>query len=114
MRNFAGIIISILALINVFGCQNSIKSGNGLSSNVAISKNDPTNLDSKILYKSSFVHAFSNSQSMDSFNISVRGETLLNGHVEFEIKNAVGEIVYAESFPTSTIWDVTMNDSLTQ
>ncbi|MFN7654746.1 MAG: hypothetical protein ACK5PC_16010 [Cyclobacteriaceae bacterium] len=51
---------------------------------------------------------------MDSFNISVRGETLLNGHVEFEIKNAVGEIVYAESFPTSTIWDVTMNDSLTQ
>lgn len=118
-------MILTIGLFGIYACQNTKQSSDNLSEKDSLSDKDsignedsfhrddhPIDTDTTtILFKTSFAHEFSDNAQKDSFNIYITGKTIHYGLVRFNIKNATGQIIYSESFPTSNIWDVEMHNS---
>jgi hypothetical protein len=100
------LLILTIGLFAVNGCQKAKNSSDNLSDQDSVRDEDsfhrydqPIDSDTTtILYRNNFVHEFSDNVKKDSFNIYIKGKTLLGGHVKFEIKNTAGQILLNESF----------------
>ncbi len=56
-----------------------------------------------ILYKNEVSHNFSNPKTLDQFQLTIKGKSLLDSETIFTIKNADGITLFSETFPSTDL-----------
>lgn len=67
----------------------------------------------KPLYANRAVHPFSSADKPDTFQIAIRGESIITGQVYFQITNPAGQRIYAVDFPATYLLDYGFSESIT-
>lgn len=101
MRN----IIAVILVIAFFSCGRMADLKPVALKDSSVTKGDSLK-DIAFILSIDTVHFFSNTAAPDSFNITLRGPSVLGGWIKFSITGSKGQLIHEEFFPANDmLWD---------
>lgn len=109
---------TILILLIAFGCAtkdtNTINTTTPQNNHVADATFAKSHRRDSLLLTNVATHYFSSPTAKDTFEITLRGETVNGGTVEFEIKTHEGDLIHYDSFPSYYLIGYGLSDKATE